>query len=92
MIYLIHFNKPLHHARHYIGYTKSAKSLPDRLATHRAGDGARILRALNEHGIHYEIVRTWTGDRKLERKLKKQKNSGRMCPVCQKERTRKGDV
>lgn len=89
MIYLIHFSEPLHHARHYIGYTESAESLPTRLEAHRSGTGAKILKALNGYGIGYEVVKTWHGDRKLERKLKNRKKSSTLCPICQNKRNRK---
>lgn len=41
------------------------------------------------HGINYEVVRTWSGNRKLERKLKNRKKSSILCPICQKERNGK---
>jgi hypothetical protein len=80
-VYLIHFDRPLHHARHYIGFC--FESTAARLARHMAGNGAKILRALNAAGIAYRIVRTWDeGDKVLERKLKGRKNAKRLCPVC----------
>ena len=86
-VYLIHLDKPLCHARHYLGYT-ALESVNDRLARHKRGDGAKMLRAANEQGIAYQIVRTWTCTtiqeaKELERRLKHQKNAGRLCPVCQ---------
>ena len=89
MVYLIHFNEPFYHARHYLGYTTNARTLPKRLAYHRSGQGAKILKALNGQGIGYEIVKTWKGDRNLERKLKNRKKSSSFCPICQNERNRK---
>lgn len=87
MIYLIHFDRPLHHARHYVGFT-SKDAIDERLAEHRRGQGAKILRALNECGIAYKVVRTWDGDRNFERRIKNQNNTGRYCPVCQKGKER----
>lgn len=79
-VYLIHFQTPLHHARHYIGYAERVKS---RLAHHRHGTGARLLAACNSVGIEYDIARTWEGEgRDFERKLKRCKNAARYCPVC----------
>lgn len=48
-VYLIHFSKPLSHARHYAGYVNAKKrglgiddAVAARLAEHRNGTGARI--------------------------------------------------
>lgn len=81
-VYLIHFDRSYHHARHYLGYTDD---LPARLDRHLAGNGGRLLQVVRAAGIGYRVVRTWEGDRGLERKLKRQKGSPRLCPVCQKE-------
>lgn len=81
MIYLIHFDKPLKHASHYIGFVE--RNLKKRIERHRAGSGAKILRAANEAKISWDVVRTWPdGTRDDERKLKNSKNSKRLCPVC----------
>jgi predicted GIY-YIG superfamily endonuclease len=82
MVYLIHFDKPYHHACHYLGFSE-AESPEARLERHRSGDGAKLLRALNLAGIGYKIVRTWPeGDRNFERSLKNQNNIKRHCPMC----------
>lgn len=84
-IYLIHFSRPYKHARHYLGYTTN---LEERLECHRSGDGhsARLMQVITEAGIPWELVRTWQGSRKDERRLKRQKNSPRLCPICRRER------
>jgi predicted GIY-YIG superfamily endonuclease len=80
-VYLIHMDKPLHHAQHYLGYTCLLPT--ERLATHQAGQGSAMLRAVNGENISYKIVRIWEGaTRTDERQLKKQKNSARFCPIC----------
>ncbi len=90
MVYLIHFNEKYYHAQHYIGYTRSGRILPERISHHRQGHGAKLLEALNKHGIGYEVVRTWKdGNKTLERKLKNRKNASFLCPICQKARNRK---
>ena len=78
-VYLLHFSRPLHHARHYLG---STSDLDARLAQHRAGRGARLLEVVIGLGITFEVTRTWDGDRQLERQLKRRKASPRLCPVC----------
>jgi predicted GIY-YIG superfamily endonuclease len=78
-VYLLHLNRPLGHARHYLGY---AERLEARLAHHRNGTGARFTQVLREQGIDWVVVHTWEGDRELERKLKRQHHSPRLCPLC----------
>jgi hypothetical protein len=38
-VYLLHFDRPYKHARHYLGWTANLQA---RLDSHRAGHGARI--------------------------------------------------
>lgn len=92
-VYLIHFERPLHHARHYMGWTNN---LDARIAEHANGDGAKLMAAIRKAGIGFEVVRTWDGDRHLERRLKNQKMAPRLCPVCRQLRnlskTRQEDI
>ena len=80
MIYLIHFDQPYRHARHYLGFVES--DLEARLERHASGQGARLMAVINAAGITWRCVRTWQGDRKLERKLKRRKEAPQLCPVC----------
>lgn len=79
-VYLLHFVTPLKHARHYTGWTTD---LDGRLASHRAGTGARLMSVVKEAGIDWSLARTWPGvDRNYERALKNQGGASRMCPLC----------
>lgn len=78
-VYLIHFDRPYKHARHYLG---SAKDLNARLAEHRSGHGARLIQVIQEAGITWRVARTWEGGRLLEYYLKARKNSPHLCPLC----------
>jgi len=78
-IYLIHFNQPLAHARHYLGWTTN---LQERLYAHETGNGARLMEVISERGITWRLVRTWEGGRDLERRLKAQHHNPRLCPIC----------
>lgn len=77
--YLIHFQRPLHRARHYLGTTKD---ISQRMYVHEFRPDARLMMAVKRNGIEWELVRTWLGGRKLEMELKRQKNSPRFCPLC----------
>jgi predicted GIY-YIG superfamily endonuclease len=78
-VYLIHFHRKLCHAQHYLGF---AENLEDRVEKHKNGTGARLMEVITEAGIGWEVVRTWAGGRRLERKLKNQKKAPRLCPLC----------
>lgn len=78
-VYLLHFDVPYRHAQHYLGY---ASNLDRRLAEHRAGHGARLMEVVNAAGINWALVRTWDGDRKLERRLKNRHKASGICPIC----------
>ena len=86
-VYLICFNEKFYHCKHYIGYTNG--EVTDRFDKHKSGHGAKILKALNEKEIDYEVVRVWEDvDYDFERKLKNQKNSSRYCPKCKPKKRR----
>jgi len=85
-VYLIHFDRPigdldnpLGQAQHYLGFTEDLEA---RLEVHRTGNGSAIMAAVKDQGVGWQLVRTWPGDRSLERKLKAQHNSRRFCPIC----------
>lgn len=80
-IYLIHFDQPFKHARHYIG---SALRLEDRLHDHKTNGAkcARLLVAVNNAGIGWKVARYWRGGRADERRLKNRGGAARLCPIC----------
>ena len=62
MVYLIHFSEKLHHAQHYIGFVD--KNLQQRINKHKSNKGAKLLVAVNNKGIQWEVVSVWEeGDR-----------------------------
>ena len=79
-VYLLHFDQPYKHARHYLGW---AADLQARLDCHRAGRGARLLAVLVAEGIGWQLARTWPdADRNRERRLKNMGGGARHCPLC----------
>ncbi len=81
MVYLIHFQKKLYHAQHYIGFV--ATDLIERIELHKSNRGAKLLRAVNNEGIAWQVVRVWLdGDRGFERILKNYKKARLFCPIC----------
>lgn len=84
-VYLLHFDHPYYHARHYLG---STCNLEQRLLQHRHGSGARLMKAVRVAGIDFEVCRLWRVEsyeeaRELERTLKKWHSGVRLCPYCQ---------
>lgn len=83
MVYLIHFDKPFKHAKHYIGFCDGEDNLEKRMEYHKKGRGARLMDAITKAGIGFQVARTWlTGDRTFERRLKNGKNAPKLCPIC----------
>jgi hypothetical protein len=81
-IYLLHFDRPYKHARHYTGWTGGSESLKERLARHARGDGARLLAVVHAAGITWQLARTSEGPRARERQIKRQGGASRHCPLC----------
>lgn len=78
-VYLLHFERPFGHARHYLGFTTD---LERRLDDHAHGHGSTLMAYVSAVGIGFELVRTWSGGRDLERRLKNWHNGPKLCPVC----------
>jgi predicted GIY-YIG superfamily endonuclease len=79
-VYLLHFDRPYRHARHYLGW---ARNLDARLAEHGTGQGARLLQVARAAGISWTLARTWPGvTRNRERQLKRMGGAARRCPLC----------
>ena len=80
-VYLIHFDRPYKHARHYVGST--AWSVKRRCQHHADGTGARLMQVVTEAGITWRVVRIWRGQgRKWERQIKNHGHVRLLCPVC----------
>jgi predicted GIY-YIG superfamily endonuclease len=78
-VYLIHFNRRFKHAGHYLGFSTD---LDKRITDHLCGMGARLMEVITLAGIEWKVARTWSGDRKLERRLKNRKKAPALCPIC----------
>lgn len=90
MVYVLHFDSPLHHARHYVGWTKSGRTLKARIERHQNCQGAKIMKACVLNGITFTLARVFKkGDRNFERKLKKTHNTKQYCPICMGAKVRK---
>jgi hypothetical protein len=81
IVYLVCFQRPLAHARHYKGWCKVG-GLDRRMSEHLRGkSGASIMEAVAKAGIGFDLVVTWDGTRDDERRLKAH-GAVRHCPRC----------
>ena len=92
-VYLLHFERPIapgaHTAQHYVGH---ADHLAARIQTHERGRRyndignptgcARIVEVAHQRGNPFRVARVWRGGYELERAIKAQKNTPRLCPIC----------
>jgi ribosomal protein S18 acetylase RimI-like enzyme/predicted GIY-YIG superfamily endonuclease len=82
-VYLLHFDKPYKHARHYLGWAENAES---RIEQHREGSAARLTQVIKDAGIGFVVAKVWAEKpRGFERQLKNQGGLSRHCPVCKAE-------
>ena len=79
IVYLLHFDQPYRHARHYTGWTDD---LLDRLDRHARGHGARLMNVICQAGIGFVLVRVCEGTRATERAIKNSGGAVRYCPAC----------
>lgn len=84
-VYLLHFSDRLGNpqnphamAQHYIGF---ALDPHERLAQHRAGQGAKITAAAVQRGITFEMF-CWPAPLGFEKTLKGFKRAPCFCPIC----------
>lgn len=79
-VYLIHMDRPIGNAQHYVGWAKDAAK---RLKEHQRGRGGRLLAVANDRDITYETARIWEpATRRFERRVKNYSRARQLCPVC----------
>lgn len=78
--YLLHFDRPYQHARHYAGF---ARDLDKRLKLHRTGQSnCKLMRAVYEAGIGFKVARIWPNTTyAFERRVHGLVLS-HICPMC----------
>jgi predicted GIY-YIG superfamily endonuclease len=77
--YMLCFDRPYQHARHYVGWSEDVL---DRLDQHAKGHGARLVEVITQAGIGFTLVRVREGTRTTERAIKNAGGSVRYCPAC----------
>jgi hypothetical protein len=78
-VYLLHFNRPYHHARHYVGFTLNLRR---RLVRHQAGKGSPLIEAACNSGIKVSVARVWHNVTvRFERRVHNM-HAKYLCPLC----------
>lgn len=88
-VYILHFDPPYKHARHYVGFSTQPLR---RVAHHAKGTGARLPAVAMKAGCRMELGRVFTGkDRSFERELKLRRYGPLegLCGTCLGDRPRK---
>lgn len=81
-IYLLHFDRPVGHAWHYLGSCETDR-LHARMREHQHQRGAALTRRASQLGIGFSLARTWLEeDRSHERRLKRRGHMSDLCPLC----------
>jgi predicted GIY-YIG superfamily endonuclease/GNAT superfamily N-acetyltransferase len=82
-IYVLHFDRPLSHAQHYIGCTADPRA---RLIQHAQGRGANIVRAAGAEGIGFRLsglgITNVRCMRRIERQVKDWHGTRQFCSCC----------
>ncbi|HLY75933.1 MAG TPA: endonuclease [Planctomycetota bacterium] len=78
-VYMLHFDRPVRHARHYRGW---ASNLDGRLAHHAAGTGAKLTALAVRMGIGFQLAVSYPGDKNEERRFHNMGGATRLCPIC----------
>jgi len=81
-VYVLHFDPPFQHARHYIGFTMD--TTPDRrLKEHLTGRGSPLVYAAHKAGCKITVAKWWkSGCRNFERWLKNRADVYKWCLCC----------
>lgn len=82
VVYLLHFDRPIGKARHYIGITRVDR-FEKRLREHANGRGSRLTSAAIKRGVRLYLAHLWSScDPNLERRIKRRAPAKHYCSYC----------
>jgi hypothetical protein len=88
-VFLLHFEEPYHHARHYAGYaigTGRGSSYAKAIADCTAIGPHELVQAVQWSGIAIHVADVLVGEgRATQRRLRSSHNLSRHCPICVRE-------
>jgi hypothetical protein len=81
-VYLLHFDKKIGHALHYMGSCEQDR-LDKRMREHQTGNGASITKRAVEQGAGFVLAGLWVvADRAEEKKMKRRGHFKETCLEC----------
>lgn len=85
-VYLLHFDRPYHHAKHYMGFAKDSR-MHERIDAHyNASPGDthhhRLMQVIKQAGISFTLARVWPHATRHDERRMKQSGHSRRCPIC----------
>lgn len=92
-LYLLHFDRPYKHARHYLGFAPDVSAMHARIDRHYTatiGDGHnhRLMQVIRQAGISFTLARVWPDGTREDEKRRKKSGNSRRCPICLEEKRR----
>jgi predicted GIY-YIG superfamily endonuclease len=84
--YLLHFERPIYRAQHYLGWSTN---IVNRVELHSRGRGARLVAQALAAGIGVELVRVWPNAARAEERVLKRRGPKDYCPECRLKPARK---
>ena len=78
-VYLLHFDRPYEHARHYFGWSSNIEA---RVEAHRAGRGSRLCEVIRDAGIGFVVARIWRGATRAQERRLSAYAATASCPIC----------
>jgi hypothetical protein len=88
VIYVLHFERAYHHAKHYIGIALDG-DVNRRAFEHVTGVGSPLVKAVVGAGIEVFLTLTVNGDRGTERRMHN-RHGTEVCPKCNPTNKRRG--
>lgn len=85
-LFLLHFDPPYHHARHYLGYAKGigrGRHYAEQIARNVKIGPHELVMAVQQAGCVISVADVWVGEsRPLQRKMRACGSLSRFCPIC----------
>lgn len=88
-IYVLHFDPPYAHAKHYVGFAEQPDKRIQEQLTSTGRRPSPLVRAAVASGARVLVVACFRGTRDEERRLKDGGTACRFCPLCRGEYNRK---
>lgn len=80
-IYLLHFDRPFGHAKHYLGWAEN-QNWSERIEQHRSGQGSKLMSYVIGAGIGFVVAKLWDNKTRHDERRWKARGKGQICPIC----------